>query len=1100
MRLSRVSLLLFLFTIGISASSSLYSQSGASSSIALADKLASDDIKMYDLAFYLIEKEMAKYPQDRDKFIVQKAQVYFAQRKTDEGQKLINTIGTTSPAYPFSRLILGIEAVNKGNNKMAIKPLEEYFTFIKTNIPPEGDIAGRAQFLKAAGYLRHAYTKIGNADGAVKATGYLKLLQQQKKTAENETQNKYEQTILSAQATLDSAENMILEGKTGWKTNVNSVLKPLTEVYWSGATAWTAMASIEIARALCMLGRYEDGLKDLKKYLPITKSLDAGYKDANMLYMAPSAKAYYWRGKLLLGVAGKATEDENKIKTYFSAAKSFLRVILKYDTSKCQFTTPAISGFNIAKEELAKLGKVIKLPPNIKMPGSSLNRKRADEMFSREKYNDALPMYMKLLKTPEGRTSKDAPDFLYRSSICYVKSGGILEAMTLASYLGDCFPDNKDFTPVTLLLVGEHFWKDYKKAAPKSAAQKDALENALMMYDVYLKNCPTHEFAPAIAMRVATVYYNEAADMGKAASKMKNGQEKLEKTNEARAAFKNAIPLYQYIVDNYAPTQNGKKSAQLLAWCYTQSRQFVKGAQLFLKFADLETNWEKPKERNMGQVADAKFRASENYIQEATRLEKAAKQLRKDAEKAPKNDTIQKDEKKEEFAEKADDSKKEKVESVKVAEVATVNPKSEEGMLAQADKNDKEAKIFFQKSVENILDLLNKWMAPGGRLANVTDPKAKKKIAAVKIKATGLLGWAYDGAMDQNNAIKAFAAYIQAYPDSKGIPKAMLRLGMLYLGQDKANEAGQVLTTLSAKYPEEGKKALPKLARAMYDIKKYDKSMDAATKIFAGNMEIPVADLRWIAKNLVSCGGTHPKEGALLSQKACQKLEELIKKPVVKDWVGKIKAKKLLDDPKAFKTTFDMLKEQLLFLSATASFWAEDYKATVASLTTLLSNKNSPYFWDGYFLRGAAYLELKEPQKALDDYGQISLALLGVKKGKESLYYKIQCKIGDAYVSDKNYNKAAAAYTNSTMAVMDTGSDEDLPKEVLSPYEQKEKNRWIGYSIYLAACCQKELGKKEEVIAMQDLYRKVYPGGIYKNKMTALPKPEVAIKESKQQQ
>ena len=100
---------------------------------------------------------------------------------------------------------------------------------------------------------------------------------------------------------------------------------------------------------------------------------------------------------------------------------------------------------------------------------------------------------------------------------------------------------------------------------------------------------------------------------------------------------------------------------------------------------------------------------------------------------------------------------------------------------------------------------------------------------------------------------------------------------MLYLQQDKANEAAQVLNTLSAKYPEEGKKALPKLARAMYDIKKYDKSIDAVTKIFAADkIDIAVADLRWIAKNMVNCGGTHPKAGALLAQKACKVLEVLI--------------------------------------------------------------------------------------------------------------------------------------------------------------------------------------------------------------------------------
>jgi TolA-binding protein len=1098
MRLLKFTTLLICLMLGIFVSNYVNAQGDTASTIALSNKL--NEINMHDLSFYLIEKEIREKPGDKDKLLVQKAQIYFSKGKTVEGEKIINAIASASPAYAFSRLVLGIEAVRKGKNEMAVKPLNEYFAYMKTHLPDMNKKAEVDEFLKAVGYLRHAYTKLGKPDDAVKVTGYTKWLEKAHEGgSKSDQQDQYEAILLAAQAKLDAAEFMIAGGKKGWEKIVNSVLKPLESIYWSGATAWTAMAAVERARALCMLKRYDDGMKELKKYLALIKNLDVGYKEQKMLYIAPSAKAYLWRGNLMLGQAGKATEDAKKIKLYFGAGASFFRVLKKYDTKKCPYTQQAVSGFNKSKEALAKLGKAFNVPAGFKMPGGSFERKSADEMFARNKYKDCIPLYLKLIHSPGGRTSKDTPDFLYRVSISYLKSGGALEAMALAGYLGDYFPTDKQFTPNTLLLVGEHFWKQYTNAKTKPAAKKEALDNALIVYGKYLKNCPTHEYAAPISARVAKVYYDAASELAKKASKMPNGQEKLKKTNEARESFKNAIPIYQHIVDNYAPTEMGKSSAYLLAWCYTNSREFVKGAELFLKFADLETNWEKPKQRNMGQVADAKLRAAENYVQEAVRLERKAKALRTKAEHAPKASTVNTEKPKDVAKDKpkAKEVKAEDKKENKDAVPAKNEVETEEALLAQAAANDKEAKVYFKKAVDNILELIDKWMKSGGRLAGVKKAKAKKKIAAVKEKAIALLGWAYDGAREQDKAIKAFTDYIKQYPEANGIPKSMLRLGMLYLEQDKANEAAQVLNTLSAKYPEEGKKALPKLARAMYDIKKYDKSIDAVTKIFAaGKVDLTVSDLKWIARSLVDCGGTHPKAGALLAQKACKVLEEMIKKPVLAHWLGKPRAKQLAANPKALKKTLGILKEQLLFLSASASFWSEDYQAAVDSLTTLLENKNTPYFWDGYFLRAASYMGLKKPEKALDDYGQISMALLGAKDSKDSLYFKVQCNIGDAYIALKNYGKAAGAYNNAAMSVMDTGGDDaEMLEKKVTPAEKKEQMKWVEYSVYMAACCQKKLARDKEVQILTDLYKEIFPQGKYKDKINNLPAPEAANKE-----
>ncbi|NOY74860.1 MAG: tetratricopeptide repeat protein, partial [Kiritimatiellaeota bacterium] len=726
---------------------------------------------------------------------------------------------------------------------------------------------------------------------------------------------------------------------------------------------------------------------------------------------------------------------------------------------------------------LAKLGKPLKIPKNIKLPKDNFARESADDMFAKGKYAAAIPLYLNLIRSPGIRTSPRAADLLFRLAFAYLKINSMLEALTIADYLADYFPEAPN-TPRALLGVAQLLWNKSKKTKDPVLKEK-YLQDSLTVYDSYLTNCPTDEYADEISSRVAKVYYDKAQNLALQANKMPNSPAKAKKAEEARESFRRTIPLYKRIMDNYLQTDMGKKAAYLLAWCYSNSRQYAKAAEVFLKFADAETNREEKAKVDWGLVADAKLRAAQNYVQFASSLDKEAKAFRLEADTAPKAGSP--------AAEKVVDGKK---------------PATEEGLLDAAKKNDAEARKYYKLGVEHILELVGNWCSPKGRLAKAKSAKHKKKIAKARLDAYGLLPWAYDGARDNKKAIAAFTDYVRRYPKAKDKAKCMTRLGMLYIEENKPNEAAQVFKALTREFPEEGKKVLPKMARTMYEIGKYEKSIDSVRKLFSKKpIDASISDLRWIAKNLSDCGGSHPKEAAKLALQACEILSDKLKNPVWKDWVRKDTAKLMRSDSKLLKRQKGILTEQIRFMTGAAAYWAGEYKKSTAALSALLVNKNTPYLVNAHFLRADAYRKLKKPQAALDeDYNPIAFYILGAKDAPTSLYYRVQCSIGDTYLEMKQVSKAAGAYGLVDMAVQASSDDNDEPplreKKKETPAEKKLQASWIEYALFMDVCCQKDLGKTDVVKRLAALYRKHYPAGRFKTQVDSPPSPYEAMKSS----
>ncbi|MFZ2656589.1 MAG: tetratricopeptide repeat protein, partial [Victivallales bacterium] len=710
-----------------------------------------------------------------------------------------------------------------------------------------------------------------------------------------------------------------------------------------------------------------------------------------------------------------------------------------------------------------------------------LERKEADQYFSDQKYQQALALYLKAVITD--RKAGDADITLARLASCYIKLDQPLEAMAIATYLCDYYPKS-EATPTIMVQTGEILWtagtakKDPKNKDKDEKAADALFEDAIIVYNSYLKNCPADQWAGDVSARIARYYYNKAVELAKAANNLPQGEEKAKKALEARNAFRTTAPYYQNIASNFAHTRWGISSIYSLAWCYTNAQDYVPGAEYFLKFCEKEMAEEA--DRDIGNIADAKMRAADNYIQYAKSLDKEADALRNKAFEMglagapPAAAPPLPAPKKEDSADKV--AKEIKKDGAKDEATTPVQ------LNSKADELKKQAVENYKIALKHLNELINTWCGTGGAFENSKDQKVQKAVES----AYSLLGWAYDGANNNENACKAFDSFIKKYPSSKLVPMSMLRMGLIYADMGKFDVAGQVLENLAEKFPQspEGKSAFSTLARTMYEIKKFDKSIEVFGKIFAQNIDLTSQDLRWACANLSDCDGAHPKAGAEMAVKAGDILLAKLDKLPPEDLIGKTRARETANNPKEQQKIVTAVKDKLDFDYATACYWAGAYDKALKTIDDLLVKENSAYYFDGRFLRAMIYRGMKNYPKALENYGEIAMTAMSAATKKPVLYSKAQCLMGDTFMEANDYKKAYASLNINSGSIPD--DIRNSPVKV-SDEERQELINWLEYSIYKAAYCSAKLGNSEERDKMVEKYKKYFPDGKFAKDINSMP-------------
>ncbi len=1066
----------------------------------LCDEL--NKMQMTDYSEYLLLQEIAKNTPDKDLLCIQLAKTYFIKNQADKADEIIGKIQPGSKFYADSRHVLGMEAAKKGKFELAAKAFEEYFKVYAAN-PPTTE-SGKKDFENAIAYSAHSYKQLGQPEKAAKI---MELINKVREGGMDENSKK----LISIQAKLDAVEKQIGKGEKGWETIVNDTSKICDDLLYLQDSVG-AFGFVEKARCLFFLGRHDDALKLIAtpERVAFFRAFDEPYEQEKNISGSPGAARAFWAGKICIDKAEKAADDAGKIESYSQALQSFYEVVDKYD----QFPRfeEVKSGFMGALEKLKGFGKNVKIPKRIMdklAQGSSLSVE-AKQAFEDGKYEKAIPLILEGIH--KSRTAKDMPEVLSMLAFSYLKTEQILEALSVAGYLAEYYSKSPN-TALSLAQVGEALWKKAEKAADKDQ-KKAQIDEAIVVYELYLDKCKADQYAGPIASRVAKVYFDRAEELGKLGKELPQGKEKAEMVQKARDAYKEAIPKYQRIVENYAQSDIGINAFYLLAFCYSNAKDHLKAAETFLEYVDRER--QKDKNIDIASVADAKFRAGESYFQQALFLSKEAEALRDKADAAPGAAAAPeeekpaappppageiKDEKKEEkkaekkedkkAADKKDEKKKEepkKDEKAAPAEDAdAAKPADASGpkaLNAKADEYDKLTKQYALEAVKNFEELTGPWCAKGGPLENEKSPK----IALTIENAAAMTGWGYDTAGEKEKACKAFSDFLSKYTElkSKHVPSCMLRLGTLYVELKKPDIAAQILEKLAASFPEtsEGKQALTSLGKSMYEIGNYDKSIDAFGKVFEQKIEVPIQSMQWITANLYNCGGTHPKKGAQLSVQAGSALLELLKNPKPEDWVSKDRMKEYADKPDEINRLIGAVKDRILFETASGAFWSEDYQGCVKLLDECLNSKTTRYLFDGKFLRAQAYKALKRTDDVVKNYVEIITDSSFGPRKSDTVYFKAQCMLGELYIEMNDFNKA---YNSFAILSLTDPTEETATTKSASPEELKEQKEYLETAFYKTAFCLAKLGRKDEAEKFVEKYKKYFPTGKYLKDIQNLP-------------
>lgn len=1006
--------------------------SQSENSVQFSKKLNQEGI--FDYSEFLLKKVMAANPSDIDRLKVQLAETYILQDRTADASAILKQITASSPFFISAQLATGMLFMQKNNVDQAISAFTSYLNSLKDNYPP--DEQGKADYRMIVYALVNAYKM---KEDSAKITQTFKLL-------ENIKDDPNDIALSEAFAQLDVAQSMKDAKKAGWDKIIAGKQKILEDLKWGAEGPAPLFAEIGAARALYMLGKYDDALKALAVPWEKYRIVDDAFADKGEFEKSPGIARRYFEACCYLAKATAEKNPELKKKYYIDALKKY--VYIQKKAPDFQYEKVVFDTIQVIKAALEKLGAKVTLPDDLKSASSSMDLLKQqdaksssgselDQLFIQKKYDKVIEYVTEKLAKDKDAALND--DVLSKFAIALASTKKYLEAMSVCSYLIANWPSSQA-AAAALFQTGNIIW---------SAGYTN---DAKIVYEKLISAAMMSQLAGDAAAKIAKDNYDRALALLNS-SYSATGDDKSKKYSAAVSAYTDALPSLKRVVETYAYRADLYSSAVfMLAQAYTVMGRYNEAAAVYDSYCKNEKD-------DKLKLLNSKLGAADAYWRNGRSYESAASQRRQEAVR---------------ITDKTAKSKK----------------------LEEAELSGKNAKDAYALCIDQLKELLEKWAAPGGIIGNTTDPKMISSIQSAQM----LLAWTYDICGDKQKACAELQKFIDKYPTADKAPMCLARMASMYYELNDTAATSKVLENLNLKYPQsiEAKNAYFSIGKNMYEKGNFSKSFEVFSKLLGQASETSVANLNWIAENLANCKDEHPKEGALLAFKAATILLEKLEKPELSDWLAPAVWNSIKDDKEAQAQTIAIMKQKLSFNAGYAAVFAGDRGLALKYLDEVIA-KRGPYYYNAKFAKADLFLLENNFQDTRRELAEI--AETATVSEKYSVAAKAKCLIGDTFLIEKNYRKAMGVFAVIAMSLNESQGLFDKVMAFKNETERRNisdergaEKEWLENALYKAAFSASRLDDGESKKKFTTLYKKYFPSGRYAKDIEQLPGADTGTK------
>ena len=542
----------------------------------LIDALNRVDLVNYALLH--IDLLLERYPDQADHIHYATARFNFARGRRRQAEEALARIPESSPFYNGAALLRAQQAIQRGDLTTAAEAYQAYFD--EVDRPVSSQPADVEAFREAVLYYAQTKIETGEAQAAGNILGLLRNL------PEDEAPDPDGLSVTVADAIFTAMENRLEAERSIDRPLIEQQIEQLLDIQWrhGGQQRITVQAFIQAARGRILLGEPQSAIELLQSISEAAAMLESRQPDAPS--PVPSAFYYYARAYELTGAEHMRRNRRDQARQAWLRAAAFYnrRLLERYPDS------------SLADRALMRYGHLDRLmqehfdgslPPPVTGVATGLPMKiqEADRLYNAGRFEEAIPLYLEVLRL--GRRHRNVVNSAERLVISYGRSQRFLEAMAVASYLADAFPE-AEAAGNAMLQAGRFLFQHARELEDEE--QKAMLTDfAMSVWDRFVDIAPGHGRAADIAFFVAEYYYSQALNLVQKARGGETRAEREELNELARQAFRRSIPFYERMLERFPATPNGIRSLYKLGWVYYNIDERLQAAELFSRYSQLET-------------------------------------------------------------------------------------------------------------------------------------------------------------------------------------------------------------------------------------------------------------------------------------------------------------------------------------------------------------------------------------------------------------------------------------------------------------------------------------------------------------------------------